>query len=352
MNSLINELCAKVRVASEARQPLRFRAGGTKDFYGQELTGEIVDVKPLDGIVDYEPTELVITVRAGTPLAEVERVLSAENQMLACEPPYFGEGATVGGCVAAGLSGPRRASAGSLRDFVLGVRFIDGRGNDLRFGGQVMKNVAGYDVSRLMAGSLGTLGLLLEVSFKVLPAPPIEMTLRLEKSAAEAIKAMNEWAGRPLPISATCHFDNQLTVRLSGSAAAIRAARNKIGGEDVVESNAFWRDLREQQAAFFNQSNPLWRISLKPTTPPLKTPGKGLMEWGGALRWLATDADAHVVREAARSAGGHATLFRGGDKTVGVFQPLPPALEKLHRNLKHALDPAGILNPRRLYQWM
>ncbi len=352
MDSLINQLCEKMRAASEARQPLRFRAGGTKDFYGQELAGEILDVKALNGVVAYEPTELVITVRAGTLLAEVERVLGAENQMLPFEPPYFGECATVGGCVAAGLSGPRRANAGSLRDFVLGVRFIDGRGNDLRFGGQVMKNVAGYDVSRLMAGSLGTLGLLLEVSFKVLPVPPTNVTLRLEKSAAEAIKVMNEWAGRPLPISATCHFDNQLTVRLSGSAAAVRAARAKIGGAEVADSSVFWRDLREQQSTFFRQSNPLWRVSLKPTAPPLKLPGNELMEWGGALRWLATDADANAVREVARSAGGHATLFRGGDKKVGVFQSPSPALEKIHRNIKQALDPAGILNPHRLYQWM
>ena len=260
--------------------------------------------------------------------------------------------ATLGGCIAAGLSGPRRAYAGAVRDLVPGVRMLDGKGSDLRFGGRVMKNVAGYDLSRLMTGSLGTLGVILEVSLKTLPVPAAELTLRREQSPAEAIALMNEWAGKPLPLSATCHVDNLLYVRFSGAVAAVRAAREKLGGEEVADGAAFWRDLRDQQLAFFRQPQPLWRLSLKPTTPPLNLPGPQLIEWGGALRWLRSDADAGTVRAAAALGGGHATLFRGGDKTSGVFHPLSPALMKLHQRLKQALDPAGILNPGRLYDWI
>ena len=257
--------------------------------------------------------------------------------------------ATLGGCVAAGLSGPRRAYAGAVRDVVLGVRMLDGKGSDLRFGGQVMKNVAGYDVSRLMAGSLGTLGVLLEVSLKTLPLPATEITLRREHTAAEAIALMNEWAGRPLPLSATCHIDKFLYVRLSGAVAAVRAARDKLGGEEVTDGAAFWQSLREQQLDFFRQPLPLWRLSIRSTTPPLNLPGQQLLEWGGALRWLESDADAKVVREAAALGGGHATLFRARDKSAGVFQPLPPMMMRLHQRLKQSFDPAGILNPGRMY---
>jgi glycolate oxidase FAD binding subunit len=352
MDDAIRSLSEQIRAAAEAKRPLRLRAGGTKDFYGQALSGDPLDVTAVKGVVAYEPTELVITVRAGTPLGEVQQALAGENQMLAFEPPHFGAAATIGGCVAAGLSGPRRATAGSVRDFVLGVRLLDGRGNDLSFGGQVMKNVAGYDVSRALAGSLGTLGLLLEVSLKVLPVPPAETTLRYQKTAAQAITLMNEWAGKPLPISATCHAADELTVRLSGAAAAVKAARVKLGGEEVADGAAFWRDLREQRSAFFGSSKPFWRISLKPTTPPLELAGAQLIEWGGALRWLAADTDAKAVREAAQRAGGYATLFRSGDKSVGVFHPLSPAVTKLHRGLKQALDPRGIFNPGRMYEWL
>lgn len=257
--------------------------------------------------------------------------------------------ATLGGCIAAGLSGPRRAYAGAVRDIVLGVRMLDGKGSDLRFGGQVMKNVAGYDLSRLMAGSLGTLGVILEVSLKTLPLPAAEMTLRLEHTAAEAIALMNDWAGRPLPLSATCHVDKLLYVRLSGATAAVRAARDKLGGEEVADGVAFWQSLREQQLDFFAQSLPLWRLSLRPTTPPLNLPGQQIMEWGGALRWLKSDANAKSVREAAALGNGHATLFRGGDKSAGVFHPLPSVMMRLHQRLKHSLDPAGIFNRGRMY---
>jgi glycolate oxidase FAD binding subunit len=262
--------------------------------------------------------------------------------------------ATLGGCIAAGLSGPRRAYAGAARDFVLGVRILDGKGDDLRFGGQVMKNVAGFDVSRLMAGSLGTLGVILEISLKVLPLPVAEATLGFEKTAAEAVESSNEWAGQPLPVSATAWSGGKLCVRLSGAAAAVDAAISKLGGEriDAVEAERFWHGIREHTDPFFKTPQPLWRLSLKSTTPPLDLPGAQLIEWGGALRWVAADADARVLRAAAQSGGGHATLFRGGDKSAGVFQPLPPALMSIHRNIKRAFDPAGIFNSGRLYNWM
>jgi glycolate oxidase FAD binding subunit len=214
-----------------------------------------------------------------------------------------------------------------------------------------MKNVAGYDVSRLMAGSLGTLGVLLEISLKVLPLPVSETTLHLKLTEAEAIERMNQWAAQPLPITATAYRDGKLGVRLSGARVAVDAAAKKIGGAPVApaEAERFWSSVREQTDAFFSGGGPLWRLSVKSTTPPLALPGQQLIEWGGALRWLKSSGDVKTIRDAAARAGGHATLFRGGDKTLGVFHSLPPALMKLHRNLKQAFDPAGVLNPGRLY---
>ena len=348
----VSPLSEALREATEARRTLRIRGGGTKDFYGGETSGEVLATAGCRGIVSYEPTELVITARGGTLLAEIEATLREQRQMLPFEPPHFGPEATLGGCIAAGLSGPRRPYAGAARDVVLGVRMLDGKGHDLRFGGQVMKNVAGYDISRLMVGSLGTLGVITEVSLKVLPLPASEITLHREHSQADAIALMNEWAGKPLPISATCHAGKSLWVRLSGAEAAVHAARKEIGGEEIGNGTAFWRTLREQESDFFRLPEPLWRLSVKPTTPPLNVAGQQLIEWGGALRWLKAHADAQAVREAAAFGGGHATLFRGGDKSVGVFGPLPGAIEAIHRRLKASFDPAGILNPGRLYQWM
>jgi len=346
---IVEQLARIIRTAAAERRVLRLRGGGTKDFYGTALAGEILDTSSCRGIVGYEPPELVITARCGTPLAEIEAVMREKGQMLAFEPPHFGQGATLGGCVAAGLSGPRRPHTGAVRDLVLGVRMLDGKGQDLRFGGQVMKNVAGYDVSRLMAGSLGTLGVILEVSLKALPLPVAERTLRREHTQTEAIALMNAWAGKPLPLSATCHVDNALYVRLSGAAAAVRAARDKLGGEEVADGAAFWESVREQRHAFFAGDAPLWRISLKSSTPPLSFPGAQLLEWGGALRWVATPSGAEFVRGAAATGGGHATLFRAQDKSAGAFHPLSPALAKLHRRLKDTFDPAGIFNPGRMY---
>jgi glycolate oxidase FAD binding subunit len=341
-----------IREAARSRRPFSIRGGGTKAFYGGAPRGETLDTSSYLGIVEYEPTELVMTARCGTPLADVERTLEERGQMLAFEPPHFGVSSTLGGAVAAGLSGPRRPYAGAVRDFVLGVRMLDGKGSDLRFGGKVMKNVAGYDVSRLMCGALGTLGVILEVSIKVLPLPVAEITVQREQTQADAIALMNDWAGKPLPITATCHYGNALYVRLAGAAAAVRAAREKIGGEEVADGPAFWRAVRDQTLDFFQELEPLWRLSVKTTTPPLNLAGPQLIEWGGGLRWLRTDADAGSVRHAAAFGGGHATLFRGGDRAAGVFHPLTPALEQLHRRLKEKFDPTGIFNPGRLYPWM
>ena len=351
MEQSIARYAEQIRAAAADRRPLRLRGGGTKDFYGQSLTGEVLDTRAYTGIVAYEPTELVITARCGTPLAELEAVLRAEGQQLAFEPPHFGSGATVGGMIAAGLSGPRRQAAGAVRDFVLGVRMLDGRGDDLSFGGRVMKNVAGYDISRPMAGSLGTLGLILEVSLKVPPLPFSEATFKLELPQDKALAMLNYWGGKPLPISACAWTGGELSLRLSGAPSAIGAARAAIGGELVAadQAQSYWRGIREHSDPFFQTDKPLWRLSLPSVAPPLALPGEQLIEWGGSLRWLAGNADARIVREAAAQAGGHATLFRAADKSAGVFTPLQPALVKIHRNLKQAFDPAGIFNLGRMY---
>jgi len=351
---MLDTLIERIRAAHENTSPLIIQGGGSKTFYGSADEGEVLSTRWLTGVVDYQPKELVLTARAGTPLAEIESLLVEQNQMLAFEPPHFGGPATLGGSIAAGLSGPRRPYAGAARDFVLGVRMIDGTGQPLRFGGQVIKNVAGYDVSRLMAGALGTLGLLTEVSLKVLPKPATETTLQFELDEATAIQKMNQWAGQPLPLSATSWHAGLLTVRLSGATSAVQAAQAKLGGEAVKDATAFWQRLRDQTTPFFdtrsstsNQS--LWRLAVKPTTPPLRLGDAQWIEWGGAVRWLASDRPATTLREAAKAAGGHATLFRGDTPLDGAFAPLPPALLTLHRNLKQRFDPRGIFNHGRLY---
>jgi glycolate oxidase FAD binding subunit len=342
-----------------AGEPLRIRGGGSKDWYGQTPQGALLETRAYTGIVDYEPTELVITARCGTPLADIDAALAANHQMLAFEPPHFGPGATVGGMIACGMSGPARQTVGSARDFVLGAVLMDGAGDVLHFGGQVMKNVAGYDVSRLLTGSLGCLGLILEVSIKVLPQPFAAETLRFQMGQAEAIRRLNAWGGQALPISASAWCDDVLTLRLSGAQAAVDAAAKHLGGERLAPDHAasFWSDLREQRLAFFDPDNvgaaPLWRLSVPSAAAPIALPGSvaTLVEWGGAQRWLRgpADADAAQMRALAAAAGGHATLFRGGDKEDGVFQPLPLAVEKIHRKLKASFDPNGIFNCGRMY---
>lgn len=355
MQAIIDQLITTIRTAAERKIAVQIRGGGSKVFYGNPVTGRnnnILDVTGYSGIIDYEPTELVVTARAGTRLTDLEATLSQQGQMLAFEPPHFGAGATLGGCIAAGLSGPRRASAGAVRDFVLGVRLLDGRGNDLSFGGQVMKNVAGYDVSRLMVGAMGTLGVLLEVSLKVLPQPQSELTFRMQMKDADVIEKMNHWAGKPIPITATCFSDGELTVRLSGAESAVRAAHAKLGGEELMEGKAFWRSVREQTHGFFLSDKTLWRLSIKSTTPLLSLPGHQLIEWNGALRWFVSAEGidtAETIRAVTKTAGGHATLFRGNELRAKVFHPLDPGMMKIHQLLKQKFDPAGILNSGRLY---
>jgi len=340
----------RIRAAAEARRPLRIRAGGSKDFYGGSLTGELLDVADLSGISDYEPTELVVTARAGTRLTELERVLAEHGQMLAFEPPRFGGRATVGGAVASGLSGPRRAYCGSLRDYVLGVEMIDGRGRLLRFGGRVIKNVAGFDVSRLTAGSLGTLGVLTEITLKTVPRPRAECTLTFAFDQSAALEVMTLWATRALPLSATAWHDGTLHVRLSGADAAIRAARQNLGGELMAGADEYWDEVREQRLEFLLPAQALWRVSLPVHSPELPTGGRTLLEWGGALRWLPGPQDGGALQALAARAGGHAMLYRGPAKPPeGPFQPLSPAMLVLHRRMKAVFDPYGICNRDRLY---
>lgn len=345
---MLDAIIERIRAAHADETPLIIQGGGSKTFYGGADEGEVLSTRRLTGVVDYQPKELVLTARAGTPLDEIEALLAAENQLLAFEPPHFYGATTLGGAIAAGLSGPRRPYAGAARDFVLGVRIVDGTGQPLRFGGQVIKNVAGYDVSRLMVGALGTLGVVTEVSLKVLPKPAEEVSLQFELDEATAIRKMNEWAGQPLPLSATAWHAGLLTLRLSGAASAVHAAQARLGGDVLSDGTTFWERLRDQAAPFFDK-RPLWRLAVKPTTPPLNLGYAQWIEWGGAVRWLAAELPPATLRAVAKAAGGHATLFRGDTPADGAFMPLAPALAALHRNLKQRFDPRGILNRGRLY---
>ena len=344
--------------ALAANRPLAIVGGNTKAFYGRRATPGDAAPNRLEtaahrGIVGFEPTELVLTARSGTPLAEIEALLAAHGQILPFEPPRFGAGATLGGTVACGFSGPRRPYAGSVRDCVLGCKILDGQGEILSFGGQVMKNVAGFDVSRLMVGALGTLGVLLEISLKVLPRPECERTLVFAMAQPEALAAMNRWCAEPWPISGLAHDESWIYLRLSGAEPAVAAAHKQLGGDVAADGEGFWHRLCEQRLRFFQYpalGNALWRLSVPPAAPPLELPGCWFYDWGGALRWLKTDIPGSAVFAAAAGVGGHATLFRGYTGDGRVFQPLPPAVKNLHLNLKRAFDPQGLLNPGRLYE--
>jgi glycolate oxidase FAD binding subunit len=342
---LTQSLAERVRAAFAAGTPLRITAGGTKAWLGRRVEGVALEVGGHRGIVHYEPTELVLTARAGTPLAEIEAALAERGQGLAFEPPQHGEAATLGGTVACNLSGPARPYAGACRDFVLGVRIVNGRGEVLRFGGEVMKNVAGYDLSRLMAGAQGTLGVLLEVSLKVLPRPAAELTLVQEMDAVSAVANFNAWAARPLPITAACHLGGRAYVRLAGAEAAVRAARSKLGGEALPDGPGFWRSVRELRHGFFQAPGSLWRLSLPPAAP-VDPDLRQCIDWGGAQRWVYSE---RPLWETAAALGGHASRYDRAAQEA-TFQPLPAGLMALHRRLKAAMDPAGILNPGRLYE--
>lgn len=328
--------------------PVEIRGTGSKAFMGREPAGEVLITAGHRGIISYEPTELVVRVRSGTPLADLEKVLDAGGQFLPCEPPRFGGAGTAGGAVACGLAGPRRPYAGSVRDFLLGARMINGAGKVLTFGGQVMKNVAGYDAFRLQAGAWGTLGLLLDVSFKVLPKPEAEQTLGFEMAEDEAIDTMNRWAGRPLPLSAAAHHEGLLRIRLSGTASGVADAWRRLGGDE--DDDGFWEGLRHHELPFFQAPEPsLWRIAVSPATPALELPGRTLVDWGGGQRWLRTELSGPELRRRLAGTGGFAHLVRTRGARDEVFHPLEPGVARLHEGLKRAFDPAGILNPGRMY---
>lgn len=379
MEAQLNSLIDAVRQAAADGRTLRLRGGGSKDFWGQSLTGEVLDTRAYQGIVSYEPSELVVTARCGTPLAELEAALAEKGQCLAFEPPHFGPGATVGGMVAAGLSGPARATAGAVRDFVLGARFINGLGEHLTFGGQVMKNVAGYDVSRLMAGSWGTLGLITEVSLKVLPVAPAEATLMIAGLAqGPALDLLHRWGGQPLPLNASAWLRDPtaqpvadyLFVRLRGAVAAVQSALGKMSADalalgaqvqamDNAEAVQDWRASGEQTLPFFDAPSPdacLWRLSVPQTAPLLDLPYGQYIEWQGAQRWLWAPASAAAaLRELAQSVGGHATLFRAStdhaevDKAAGVNTPLDAVQDRIQRQLQQQFDPKGVFATGRLH---
>lgn len=360
MDAALVRLIDQLQSAHAAKNKLRIVGGDTKAFYGEAPQGEPLDVKPLSGISAYEPSELVVTVRAGTLLSELETALAEKNQHLAFEPPRFGAASTVGGMVAAGLSGPARATAGAVRDHLLGATLINGRGEVLSFGGQVMKNVAGYDVSRVLAGSMGTLGVVAEVSLKVLPLPVASATLRFELEQAKALAQLHRWGGQPLPITATAWWESMLVVRLAGARAAVQSAQQQLGGELIAPATAdtFWQGLRDHSDEYFigaakaaasdTGSVALWRLSLPQTAEPIDLPGEQLIEWGGAQRWLCTAAPASQVRAAAQQAGGHATLFRARDKSAGAFHPTTGANLRTQHALIKAFDPDGVFDSARL----
>ena len=360
---LINSLLERVRAAASAGTPLLIRGGGSKDFYGEAPVGELLDTAPLAGITSYEPSELVVTAGAGTKLADLEALLAEKGQCLPFEPPHFAGGSTLGGVVASGLSGPARASAGAVRDYVLGVKLINGRGEHLAFGGQVMKNVAGYDVSRLMVGAMGTLGLITEVSLKVMSVAVAEATLRFEFTQQQALDRLNVWGGLPLPLNASCWLEDAgigtLYLRLRGALAAVEAASASLGGErlDKVRAALDWKACRDQKLPWFTErssGHDLWRLSVPQTAPLLALPESPFIEWHGAQRWVrATPGQAGAVREAARAVGGSATLFIANPeyktRATGRFDALKPPLDRIHRELKREFDPAGIFNRGRLY---
>jgi glycolate oxidase FAD binding subunit len=348
MEPALLELRERIIAAHRECTPLRLRGAGTKDFYGEGLEGAVLELRGYGGIIDYEPSELVITARCGTPLAEIEQTLAQCGQFLAFEPPAPGGSSTIGGVIAAGLSGPRRMQAGAARDFVLGATLLNAEGELLRFGGQVMKNVAGFDVSRLLCGSLGILGVITTVSLKVLPQPRAEETLRLSMSAQDAVEAFSRWGGQPLPISGAAWLEGTAWVRLSGAATALRTARQRIGG-DLVEpalADDWWNGLRHHAHPFFTNSA-LWRLSVPATAAPLDIPSQPLIDWGGALRWYAGDLRGVDVRKLAVAAGGTALRWRG-PAPEGRFHPLTPAVAQIHRRLKRRFDPHGIFNRGRL----
>ena len=358
MDPAFDRLVEAVRAAHADRRPLEIRGAGTKRFLGQEPRGEVLDLSALAGIVSYEPSELVVTARAGTPLAELEEMVGQQGQWLPFEPPRFDGGGTVGGMVAAGLSGPGRLGASALRDYVLGTMLLDGRGELLHFGGQVIKNVAGYDVSRAMAGAMGVLGVLCEVSIRLLPRPVAELTLEFDCDLPDSLRRLQAWRSQPLPLAASSWHEGRLRVRLGGARAAVTSAGVDLRGRALPaeEAATWWADLRDQRHPFLALTADaiasgvrLWLLSLPIDAPPVELPGDLLVEVGGSRRWLRSSASAPAIRGAVERAGGTAMLFRGARAGIDVHAPVAEPLRSIHKRLKAAFDPAGILNPGRLY---
>jgi glycolate oxidase FAD binding subunit len=375
-NPMIEAFREQILNAASNKTQLSIEGGGTKSWYGNPNSHAKLDTRTYSGILEYQPEELVITACAGTPLKEIVATLKEKNQVLAFEPPHFGEHATFGGAIAAGLAGPGRISVGNFRDFVLGTRILDGKGQALSFGGQVMKNVAGYDVSRLMPGSMGTLALLLEASVKVLPKPAATATLRCHISQEKALRILNEWAGQPLPLSASCWIGNatsegQLTIRLAGAAAAIKAAiplmSSLVNASEVDPQSAevFWNDLREHQLPLFENiaaDQTLYRLALPAACGPLTIPGADneiVLEWHGQQRWIKAPGDEvtfNLIKKLVSSHGGHATRFKQGASVNPAFQRFTllseqthsKALELVQERLRSAFDPAGVFATKRL----
>lgn len=356
MSSDISEqLRQRVADACQQKTPLAIAGSGSKAFYGNPVAGESISTLEHSGITDYQPSELVVTVRSGTRLSELEAELKASNQMLAFEPPHHGSDSTIGGIVACGLSGPGRAAFGAVRDFVLGASIINGRAQHLKFGGQVMKNVAGYDASRLMVGAQGTLGILLDISLKVLPIRESEITLQLTADFDTANAHLRRWIKHGLPITASCYLKDTLYIRLGSTHSAVKQALSDINQQFASQqiSNNFWLPIKNQNHAFFNDkrampSRTLWRCSLQGATETCGDIDEQLIEWNGALRWIYSDDNLQPI---AAGFGGHATRY-ALDATQGstnIFQPLQPASLKIHQRLKQAFDPEHILNPGRLY---
>ena len=344
----LREIQERVIDANRTGTALQLRGSGTKDFYGERLEGEVLDLRPHRGIVEYEPSELVITARCGTPLSEIESALAVHGQFLAFEPPAFGGDPTIGGIISAGLSGPRRMQVGAARDFVLGAKLLGAHGEELRFGGRVMKNVAGFDVSRLLCGSLGFLGVITEVSLKVLPRPRREQTVALRLSPQDALAVFNRWGSLPLPISAAAWVDGTAWVRLSGAAPAVHSAAERIGGDpiDATTAAAFWEGLRHFTHPFFSDSL-IWRVSVPSTAPLFEPAAKLLIDWSGSIRWYAGEAVGARARALARAAGGTALCWRGCT-SESRFHPLSSAVAAIHRRLKQHFDPRDIFNRGRL----
>ena len=353
MTDLSSEIRQQVIDANQSATSLNIVGGNTKSWYGRTPEGSPLKLSDHTGIINYQPSELIITVRAGTKLSEIASVLDEHGQRLPFDPPYFGNTATIGGTVACGFSGPRRPYAGSCRDFVLGCTIVNGRGEMMRFGGEVMKNVAGFDVSRAICGSMGTLGVLLDISLKVLPHRIAEQTLTIEEDFSTSIQTMNQWASTPLPVTAMASDGERTYFRICGTPSAVENSRDQIGGEIFEEGLNLWKAIREHSLDFFDDSRPLYRLSLPQNAEHIQLgesrDSDWFIGWGGAQRWLKSRHPLHEIQKLAELSGGHASMFRNGDREH-VFAPLSPALMQLHRQLKSAFDPNGTLNPGRMYR--